>query len=84
MLLDNEPDDDESEESGGVKNAALCFLLRQVFGFFTFKAMLEIFFVGLVTLSLSCASELSMDKFFIGIFTTDFHSSVCDFGDFFS
>lgn len=39
LPLDNEPDDDESDESGGVKNAALCFLLRQVFWYFTCRGM---------------------------------------------
>lgn len=40
LLLDNEPDDDESDESGGVSKTTLCFLLRQVFGYFTYKAIL--------------------------------------------
>ena len=39
LKLDNEPDDDESDESGGVKNSALGFLLRQVFGNLTYKAI---------------------------------------------
>lgn len=40
LLLDSEPDDDESDESGGVKITSLCFLLRQVFGYFTYKAIM--------------------------------------------
>lgn len=35
---DNEPVDDDSDEFGGVKKAApLCLLLRQVFGYLTYK-----------------------------------------------